>query len=443
MTNDCWYEVILWICLSFRIVRSGRECTLSVRTIGGWAGSSTICGMNTHEDMQRQVTIPFYVFLSLLLLILSGYGIRMAGLRGEWGAVLVVVVLLLLHVGLYWVNYFSPEKPANWWRVYYPAQAVLMIAITLLMNRYSDAGTSFIGSASLCIVGEALGFWGNSRRSLIIGVLFFGMMFGMFYLLMERQAFYTALFGMLVNGGAIVLFMVMYNQQIIERQKAMNLADSLESANAKLAAYNAKIESLTLQNERQRMARELHDTLAQGVAGLVLQLEAIKAHLKADRPERAITIVERSITRARSTLAESRAAIDDLRAVPVNVADVVREKVEAFKQSAGVACDLELSVTENQLTPEIIDHALNIMSESLTNIARHAEATQVKVKFFVQKQTLELEVCDNGKGFDAAQEPKGHYGLVGMHERARLTGGMLVIESNKKGSCIQFGVGRV
>jgi two-component system, NarL family, sensor histidine kinase YdfH len=222
----------------------------------------------------------------------------------------------------------------------------------------------------------------------------------------------------------------------------VELAESLESANAKLAAYNAKIESLTLQNERQRMARELHDTLAQGVAGLVLQLEAVKAHLNSNRTERAAEIVEQSITRARSTLAESRAAIDDLRAVPSNVTDVVREKVETFKQSTGVACDLDISVTENQLGMDIIDHAMNILSESLTNISRHAQASNVKVSFFIQNKTLQLEVRDNGKGFDVKQETKGHYGLVGMHERARLTGGMLSVESNKNGTSVQFVVGR-
>ena len=248
--------------------------------------------------------------------------------------------------------------------------------------------------------------------------------------------------GLLVNGGAILLFMVMLNQQLTERQRALELAESLESANAKLAAYNAKIESLTLQNERQRMARELHDTLAQGVAGLVLQLEAVKAHLASNRSERASVIVEQAITRARSTLAESRAAIDDLRAVPANISDSVREKVERFKQATGIPYELEISVNENQLPPETTDHALNILGESLTNIARHAQATQVRVKFFIQHQSLELEVRDNGRGFDVNQKSAGHYGLIGMHERARLTGGMLGIESNSSGTCIQFVVGR-
>src|SRR5690606_6484319 len=184
----------------------------------------------------------------------------------------------------------------------------------------------------------------------------------------------TVIVNLLINGGFIILFMVVLNQQLAERQKAVELAESLESANAKLAAYNAKIESLTLQNERQRMARELHDTLAQGVAGLVLQLEAIKAHPTAENTERAPAIVEQSIARARSTLAESRAVIDDLRSAPANVTELMREKVERFKQSTGIPCELEISVSESQLPAETLDHAMNILSESLTNIARHAQA---------------------------------------------------------------------
>jgi NarL family two-component system sensor histidine kinase YdfH len=318
----------------------------------------------------------------------------------------------------------------------------LIVGILLLLNGRSTVATSFLFSATVSIVGEALGVCGNSRRSLFLGIFYVGLLMGFHYLFSERTVFFDSVTGLLVNGGVIILFMVMFNRLFVQRQKAIELAESLESANAKLAAYNAKIESLTLQNERQRMARELHDTLAQGVAGLVLQLEAVKNHLKSNRNERAIAIVEQALTRARSTLAESRAAIDDLRSASADVADSVREKIERFGQATGIPCDAEISIAENQLSPETTDHALNILNESLTNIARHAQATHVHIKFIAQNQTLELEVRDNGVGFDVNQQPSGHYGLIGMHERARLTGGMLAIESNQSGTCVQFVVGR-
>jgi NarL family two-component system sensor histidine kinase YdfH len=290
------------------------------------------------------------------------------------------------------------------------------------------------------MAGEALGVWGNSRRALFIGIFYVGLLLGFLYLFSEQSVFFNSLTGLLVNGGSIILFMVMFNQMFVQRQKAIELAESLESANAKLAAYNAKIESLTLQNERQRMARELHDTLAQGVAGLVLQLEAVKAHLSADRKERASSIVEQALLRARATLSESRAAIDDLRSAPTNLSESIQEKVNRFTQATGIPCDLEISVNENQFSNEISNHAVSILSEALANITRHAQAKNVNIKFSIQKENLELEIQDDGVGFDTSQESSGHYGLLGMRERARLTNGNLEIESNQNGTRIHFSI---
>lgn len=435
--------ISLFIPRSFHIVHPAPKWTLSVRTICTGVGSSTIHSMNTlYDKAGRTIAFPFYIFLSLLLGFLGIASVRAVWLAGEGGIAILASILFVAHIGLYWVNFSRDGRGTAWWFFYYPAQTALMVGVVLLLNGRSATGLSFIFSATISIVGEALGVWGNSRRSFFIGAFYIGLLISLMYVFSERADFYNSLTGLLVNGGAILLFMVMYNQQMIERQKAVDLAESLESANAKLAASAAKIEYLTLQSERQRMARELHDTLAQGVAGLVLQLEAVKAHLASKRTERASTIVEQALVRARSTLAESRAAIDDLRAVPAGIADTVRERVERFQQTTGISCELEISVDENQLPAETTNHALNILGESLTNIARHAEAMQVHVNFFIQKQTLELEVRDNGKGFDVHQEASGHYGLIGMHERARLTGGTLAIESDSGGTCVQFAVGR-
>ncbi len=383
---------------------------------------------------------PFYIFISLLLGAITFFGIRDLWISGSSASAVFLFTLFLVHIGLFWSNVRDFENP-RWWMFYYPIQVMLVLVIVNLPYT-SDINLTLLGSSILCLIGESLGLWGNTRRALYIGLSLFGFMLIMLYLLVERGQFIFAVSNLLVNGGFIVLLMVMFNQQIAERQKAVDLAESLESANAKLAASAAKIESLTLQNERQRMARELHDTLAQGVAGLVLQLEAVKAHLGANRTERAAAIVEQSIARARNTLTESRAVIDDLRAAPTDLAESVREKTDRFIQATGIPCEVEISVNENQLPFETTSHALNILSESLTNIARHAQAAQVHVKWIVQNQNLELDVRDNGKGFNVDQESRGHYGLIGMHERARLTDGNLSIESDADGTYIQFIVGR-
>ena len=398
--------------------------------------------MNTaNVNLDRKMVFPFYIFLTLLM----GY-MGIASVRSVWGAgwlVLGLGMLFVTHISLYWLNVVWATRNERWFLFYYPTQTIVMAGIVWLLYGRSEVGLSFLFSATISIVGEGLGVWGNTRRAFFVGLFYVAMLLGFLYLFSDRQTFFGSVTGLLVNGGSIILMMMMFNQLFVQRQKAIDLAESLESANAKLAAYNAKIESLTLQNERQRMARELHDTLAQGVAGLVLQLEAVKAHLNSNRNERAMSIVEQSIARARSTLAESRAAIDDLRASSNNVADSVKENIERFTQATGIPCESEVFVREHQLASETINHSLNILNESLTNIARHAQASNVTVKFIIQNQTLELEVRDNGKGFDTSQTVSGHYGLVGMHERARLTGGQLAVESNSNGTCVQFVLGRM
>ena len=349
-----------------------------------------------HLSTERTLVFPFYIFITLLL----GY-LGMTAVRSMWSAergnALLLAFLLFLHIGMYWLNVLWVNRTTKWWYFYYPAQTIMMMGMVFLLDRGSPGGLSLYFSTTICMVGEALGVWGNSRRAFYLSAFYIGLLIVFLYLFSVRTAFFDALTNLLVNGGSIILFMVIFNQLFIQRQKAIELAESLESANAKLAASAAKIELLTLQNERQRMARELHDTLAQGVAGLVLQLEAVKAHLASNRTERASAIVEQSITRARSTLTESRAAIDDLRAVSVSVADSVHGAVERFRESTGIPCELEIAVQENQVAPETINHAMNILSESLTNVARHAQATQAWVKFLLQKEILEIAVRDNGK----------------------------------------------
>jgi len=386
------------------------------------------------------VGFPFYIFITVLLSFIAVFSLRDVWNTGSVFFTILCFLLFASHIGLYWLN-LKTELVKHKWLVYYAAQAVLIVALVSI-----PYGTQFyltiLGAAVITIIADALGWWGNTRSALYLGLFYFALTIGLILFHAPASEWGAVLSNLLINGGFIVLFMVVLNQQLTERQKAVELAESLESANAKLAASAAKIESLTLQNERQRMARELHDTLAQGVAGLVLQLEAIKAHLSADNTERASAIVEQSIARARNTLAESRAVIDDLRSASTNSTELVREKVERFKQATGIPCELEISVSENQLPAETTNHAMNILNESLTNIARHAQATQVKVNFVIQNKNLQLEVRDNGKGFDVKQQTSGHYGLIGMHERARLTGGMLSVASDANGTCVQFVVGR-
>ncbi|GAB4116290.1 MAG: two-component system sensor histidine kinase YdfH [Roseiflexaceae bacterium] len=384
-------------------------------------------------------SIPFYGFISILLGVLAGSAVWSIWQAGMPEMALLIAGLFLIHMLSYWLNLRYQEQPF-WQRCYLPLQSTMMVVLALLVARYA-AGShlSLIGSMAICLIGEALGMWGNTRQALLIGLWYTALALFLLFVATPWEGFVIALANLAINGGFIVLLMVIFNQQLAERQRALDLAESLESANAKLAASAAKIEVLTLQNERQRMARELHDTLAQGLIGLTLQLEAAKAHLEANRTERARGIIEQALGRARHTLAESRAVIDDLRTTALSLNEAIREQAERFRQATGIDCCLMLS-DDLPLTGAQIGQIIPVVGEALANIARHAQAQHVQISSQID-HALHLTIRDDGQGFDPAQPiAAGHYGLIGMRERTRILGGSVQIESSPQGTLIRLSI---
>ena len=217
----------------------------------------------------------------------------------------------------------------------------------------------------------------------------------------------------------------------------------LQTAYAQLAAYALQVEGLTKEAERQRLARELHDTQSQGLVSLVLQLEAIKSHLANQRYERASTLVEQAIGQARNTLTAARQAIDDLRAndiSPVDLPEAVQEEIERFTTTTGIICEADLAAL-TQLPAALCEYALRAIAEGLTNIARHAQARRAWVLTKRHDEHMIIEVSDDGRGFDPSEAEQliGHYGLLGLRERTRLLHGTCeIISAPEAGTTLCF-----
>jgi NarL family two-component system sensor histidine kinase YdfH len=228
----------------------------------------------------------------------------------------------------------------------------------------------------------------------------------------------------------VVVYVSLYTREMEARARAQALVEELKEAHQQLADYADKIEDLTLTAERQRMARELHDTLAQGLAGLILQLEAADAHISSSRPEKAQSIIRQAMSRARDTLADARRVIDDLRSEPTDLEEALREEVSRFSSAAGIPCKLEISLPEDLPEP-LCEQILRVVNEGLTNIGRHALAKQAWLHLIEHENGLEIEIGDDGLGFDPEKclDQPGHYGLKGIQERAHLAGGSLQIKS--------------
>jgi len=389
---------------------------------------------------KKNINRPFYFFITILMGI---FGIL--GFTSNWNAdqptlAILSAILILVHLSLYRLN-LKEFTQLRWWVFYYVAQTSLIIVITTLP--YSgDAkhfGINFVGTAIISIIAEALGLWGNTRRALFLGIFYLSIFFGIFFIKTDADFAHLAQF--LVNGGFIFILMMVFNLQLEQRRKAEELAETLESANAKLAAYAARNESLTLQAERERMARELHDTLAQGVAGLILQLEALKAYQQQNEYSKAEKVVTQALDRARNTLSESRAAIEDLRNDDRDFQTTLEKLVAEFTTTGKTACELNIKLEDTQMISRHIQHhARRVLHEALTNIQKHAQAKNASVSVVQSGNTLELWIRDNGIGFDPEENPaRGHFGLQGLQERAQLTNSRYTLSSSPgEGTAIEF-----
>lgn len=211
------------------------------------------------------------------------------------------------------------------------------------------------------------------------------------------------------------------------RQRAQ--IDELERAHQRLATHAATLEQLAVSRERNRMARDLHDTLAHSLAALTIHLRALRTALDHD-PQEATELANEAVEIARAGLVESRQAIQALRSDPLTnlgLVGAIRGELESLRARLGIHVELLVSGESIDLSAERELTAWRIVEEALRNVERHAMATRVEVRLAYGSDRFVLAVEDDGQGFDAADAGASQFGLAGMRERASLTDGELVI----------------
>jgi signal transduction histidine kinase len=210
--------------------------------------------------------------------------------------------------------------------------------------------------------------------------------------------------------------------------------ESLRQANAQLTHYASTLENLTVSRERNRMARELHDTLAHTLTGLSVTLETVKAYWDVDE-DKARDLLDNSLDTTRAGIEETRRALKSLRASPLEdlgLGLAIRKMAESATARSKMDLELALPNPMPQLAPDVEQCIYRIAQEAIENVVHHANAKSVSVKLESVATGLILTVQDDGMGFDPRDKAStGHFGLVGMKERAELSGGKLTIESQK------------
>ncbi|MCX5204089.1 sensor histidine kinase [Streptomyces sp. NBC_00237] len=233
--------------------------------------------------------------------------------------------------------------------------------------------------------------------------------------------------------------------------REVKAAQEKEAAIAALVETNARLEQTLVENaglhdqlllqareagvadERRRLAAEIHDTIAQGLAGIITQLQVVTSTTD---PDTAAVHLTRAQDLARTSLGEARRSVQNLSPAALEhdtLAEALKKTVAAYAERTGIRTEFTVTGTEEPLHGEVAATLLRIAQEALTNTSRHARATRAGITLSYMDDEVALDVRDDGTGFDpsavAARTEAGGFGLDGMRARAERIAGTVEIES--------------
>jgi signal transduction histidine kinase len=221
---------------------------------------------------------------------------------------------------------------------------------------------------------------------------------------------------------------------------------TLFAPQAAVAIENARLyeqaRTLAVSEERNRMAREIHDTLAQGFTGILLQLQVAESLLDGEEPD-ARARLQRAQELARSSLREARRSVWNLRPSTLQgrtLPEALRDYLGEWRGQTGIGTNIIVVGEERPLAPATEETLLRVAQEALNNAYKHAQAGHVEVTMVIEPDQVKLRICDDGVGLGELARPSdgGGFGLVSMRERAGRLGGTLEIESAPgQGTCVQ------
>jgi signal transduction histidine kinase len=187
--------------------------------------------------------------------------------------------------------------------------------------------------------------------------------------------------------------------------------------------------------ERARLAREIHDTLAQGFVGISSQLDAVAMCMPHDFAQ-ARRYLDLARKMARHSLTEARRSVMDLRASALegqDLAAALQSGTQQWIAGSNVEVSLDITGAENPLSQDMEQHLLRIAQEAVANVLKHAGAKRIWVKLHTEARRIYLRIVDDGRGFEQQDDVfsglGGHFGIIGMRERAERLGGELRLES--------------
>lgn len=248
----------------------------------------------------------------------------------------------------------------------------------------------------------------------------------------EQEKFQFFGFSLAVLFGLSLVFVLLLMNAVLSERESR---DKLATANEKLRQYALKIENQATLEERNRIAREIHDSLGHSLTALNLQLETALKLSKSDIP-RAMAFLATAKELGSKALQDVRQSVSTMRFHPLqgqSLEQVIYGLAADFQRSNGILPHCQISVI-SPLSMEISTSIYRIIQESLTNISKYAQATEIKLELTTTLKNLKLIIQDNGQGFDLGQNTTG-FGLQSMRDRILALGGEFEINTHPDTGC--------
>ncbi len=339
-------------------------------------------------------------------------------------------ITMLLHIFLYMcrVQIFKENL-----FVYFIVQGIIIYGISIILK--DSYQIAYLGLIPIMIT-QSITLFETKREIIYTTIYFYFIYFSPIVLNRSFDKLLNSLSLLILISLSIVIYGYFYRRQVEEHEKTKNLLNELEDAYIKL-------EEMTRENERQKLARDIHDTLTQGLVGVLMKLEAMNANFVNGNIERGLIISENAIEQLRDNLKESRIIIQELRMQHIRfecINDMIANEVEWFLAYSNIKLECRINGTL-KTDFELAKNVSLMVREVLVNILKHSKASEVTIDAEINSKCIKFSIKDNGIGFDSSDIAcKGnHYGLVGLNERANEVGGELqIISSVKKGTKVIF-----
>lgn len=349
------------------------------------------------------------------------------------GIALITICVVYIVIGTFGFEWVERQESDRWYLVYFAVQVALASSAIIISPYFAQLWLMVLPLVSHAVM-VAPPRWTPA-------ILLFTIMVFVFpsEILVEGMSNIGNFLGISSGVVFVGIFTHVLAQADRARMQMQQMAERLDGLNQQLREYAVQAEELATTKERNRLAREIHDSLGHFLTVINVQLEAARAVLDSDR-DAAFHALEKAQSLAKDGLSEVRRSVAALRASPMKdrpLPSAVEGLLEECR-AAGIQTELHVSGEGCEL-PAQIEHALyRVAQEGLTNVRRHARASSVKVKLDYEADGgIALIISDNGVGVDLENLEEG-FGLFGLRERVHMLNGRVTLESAEpKGSCLE------